>query len=66
MDRLSELQAQKRNIEAEIDEECRRLTQEAHDRAIARPSKWDSLTEAQKNWCHLMAFDPDNPDVPLD
>lgn len=66
MSRLEELQKQKRQIEAEIDNECDRLRNEAHERALKRPSKWNDLTPAQQNWCHFMAFDPDNPDIPLD
>lgn len=63
---LEELQKQKRAIEAQIDEECRRMAREANEQALQRPSKWSDMTPAQQNYCHFMAFDPDNPDVPLD
>jgi hypothetical protein len=35
------------------------------DRPSSSP-KFDAMTSAQQRHCEFMAFDPDNPDVPLD
>lgn len=48
------------------EQELKRL---AHESDVGRPSstpKWDGLTPKQQRWCQFMAYDPDNPEVPLD
>lgn len=68
MDRLQELQAQRRRIDADIEDERRRRLQEAHERGLKRTDcpKFDAMTPAQQRHCEFMGFDPDNPDIPLD
>lgn len=33
---------------------------------FCQPTIWETLTDAQKQHCLFLGFDPDNPNVPLD
>lgn len=64
--RIKELRGIIRQAEAEIDEIKQWEMREAHARGLAQSPKWNAMTPAQQQHCAFMAFDPDNPDVPVD
>ena len=66
MNRLAELQQQRRRIDAEIEMESLRLVNEAGARmeALFRASPAGQMTKAQLNYCYFMGIDPNDPDGP--
>lgn len=55
-----------RRASGEIDELSEAIKKEAHEEGMKRSPKWAALTESQRNYCHFMGIDPDEPDVPSD
>jgi hypothetical protein len=69
-DKLQELLAQRRKLDAEIEAESRHQVDEAAVRMEAlhkqQHPKLHAMSKEQQNWCYFMGYDPDNPDIPTD